>query len=232
MLDQAFDALKSYDWGQDTKALNPIDDAIVASHGDSARRGELEKRLAALLKSDVSLDAKQYVCRKLMVIGTSDSVPALAALLSDKQLSHMARFALERIPGPEAAAALRDALPKLSGELKIGVIGSLGSRRDEASVPALVEMIGEGDAGVARAAAYALGAIRSPQAAQALSQAKAGSDVAPAVTDASLACAEALLADGKNNDALAIYKRLAAGNPPKHVKLAATRGMLASATKQ
>ena len=47
----------------------------------------------------------------------------------------MARYALERIPAAAAAAALRDALPKLTGTLKVGVIGSLGVRRDAASVP-------------------------------------------------------------------------------------------------
>ena len=49
----------------------------------------------------------------------------LAALLPDEKLSHMARFALERIPAPEAAKALREALSKTQGEVKIGVISSL-----------------------------------------------------------------------------------------------------------
>ncbi len=54
----------------------------------------------------------------------------LAAVLADKDNSHMARYALERIQASEVAAALRDALPKVAGALKIGVIGSLGARRD------------------------------------------------------------------------------------------------------
>jgi hypothetical protein len=65
-----------------------------------------------------------------------------------------------------------------------------------------------------------------------LAAAKPSAEVKPAVTDASLACAESLLADGKNLDALAIYKGLVAGDPPKHVKLAASRGMLACASKK
>jgi len=44
-----------------------------------------------------------------MVVGTASSVPALAALLTDNELSHMARFALERMPAAEAGAALREA---------------------------------------------------------------------------------------------------------------------------
>jgi HEAT repeat protein len=232
MLDQAFEALSKFDWGQDAKVLSPIDQAVIATRGDAAKRKELEDRLVAALKTEMPLDAKQYVCRKLMIIGTAAAVPTLAGLLADKQLSHMARFALERITVPEAAAALRDALPKLAGALKAGVISSLGTRKDAASVAALVDLVGDGDATVARAAACALGVIRTPEAARALSQCKPSSEVKSAVSDASFACAESLLAAGKNLDALTIYKRLAAEDPPKHVKLAATRGMLACAGKK
>ena len=160
MLDQAFEALKTYDWGTDPKVLSPIDEAMVATRGDAAARKELEARLVAVLKTDVSRDAKDFVCRKLTVIGTAASVPALAELLAVKDLSHMARYALERIPAPEAAQAMRDALPKIDNALKVGVMGSLGVRQDVASVPALVALLGDADATVARSAALALGAIR------------------------------------------------------------------------
>jgi HEAT repeat protein len=232
MLDQALTALKTYDWGQDPKTLSSIDDAIVASHGDAAKRKELEEQLAALLSGETTFDGKQNVCRYLMAIGTAASVPAVAALLADEKLSHMARYALERNPSAEAATALRDALPKVKGELKVGVISSLGSRGDNASVGALAELLGDGDPAVAVAAARALGAIRTAEASKALGQASPDPKVQPAVTDAALSCAEALLASGKNIDALAIYKKFAGEGQPKHVKLAATRGMLACAGKK
>src|SRR5262245_35270259 len=232
MLEQAFEALKTFDWGQDIQVLAAIDEAVVATHGDTAKRKELEDQLVAILKIELPLDAKQFVCRKLRVIGTAASVPTLAGLLSDQQLSHMARYALERIPTPEAASALRDSLPKLSGALKVGVISSLGTRKDAASIPTLGELLGDGDVTVARAAAFALGDIRTPEAAQVLARTKPADDVKSAVTDASLACAETLLSAGHNPDALAIYKRLLTGDPPQHVKLAATRGMLACAEKK
>src|SRR6185503_11166877 len=98
MLDQAFEALKSYDWGTDRNLLNPIDEAVIAVHGNDAASKELETRLAAVLKTAVSRDAKDFVCRKLMIIGTGASVPTLAEMLPDKDNSHMARYALERIP--------------------------------------------------------------------------------------------------------------------------------------
>jgi HEAT repeat protein len=231
-LDQAFEALKTYDWGADPKILNPIDEAVVATRGDNAARQELEARLLAVLKTDVSRDAKDVVCRKLRVIGTAASVPALAELLPHQDLSHMARYALERIPAAEAAQALRDALPKIDNVLKIGVLGSLGARQDVASVPALVALLGDADAAVARSAALALGAIRAPEAASALREAKPESDeLKTAVTDACLACAEGLLAAGKKGEAMAVYKGFIGEDQPKHVRLAATRGMLACAGK-
>ena len=228
MLEQAFEALKTYDWGVDKKVLKPIDEQVVATHGDEAARADLEAKLAAVLKSDVPRDAKDYVCRKLMVIGTAACVPTLAEQLPNPEMSHMARYALERIPAPAAAKALRDALPKVDNSLKIGVISSLGVRQDADSVPLLQGLLADDDADVARAAAYGLGAIRSAAAATALANGKPSDAVKPAVADASLACAETLLADGKNAEALAIYKGLVS-NPAKHVKLAATRGMLACA---
>jgi HEAT repeat protein len=232
MLDQAFEALKTYDWGADPKLLNPIDEAVVATRDDAAARQELEARLVAVLKTEVSRDAKDYVCRKLRVIGTAAAVPALAELLSHQELSHMARFALERIPAAEAAQALRDALPNIDNALKVGVMGSLGARQDVASVPALVALLSDADATVARSAALALGAIRVPEAASALREAKPQSDALRiALTDACLACAEGLLAAGKKAEAMTLYKGFVGEDQPKHVRLAATRGMLACAGK-
>ncbi len=231
MSDAAFEALKTYDWGTDRKVLKPIDDAVVATHGDEAARKELEAKLIAVLGTEASRDAKQFVCRKLMLIGTTASVGSLTKLLHTEELSHMARYALERIPAPEAASALRDSLPSLSDELKVGVIGSLGSRQDEASVAVLSKLLAGTNAAVVRSAAAALGAIRSPSAAKTLAASKPSDETRSAITDASLACAEGLLASGNKVEALAVYKSVAGANPPKHVRLAATRGMLACAGK-
>jgi HEAT repeat protein len=232
MLEQAFEALKTYDWGVDPKVLAPIDEAVITTRGNDETRAVLEKQLVEVLNSEVSRDAKDFVCRKLMYMGGAACVPALAGLLSQAELSHMARYALERIPAPAAAQALRDSLPKVSGELKVGVISSLGDRQDADSVEMLGGMLGDADAAVARAAALALGSIRTPAAAKAIAGAKTvNSDAKPAVTDASLACAEALLADGAKADALLIYKKIGSEDQPKYVRLAATRGMLACAGK-
>jgi len=229
-LDKAFEALKTYDWGQERKLVQPIEQAIIDADDDIAQRREIEARLAAVLESDAPYDAKQYACRRLRVVGTAASVPALAPLLTDKKLSHMARFALERMPEGQAGDALREALGKVDGQLKIGVISSLATRGESASVAPLAKLLKSDDAAVAQSAAQALGVIGSADAAKALSDGVTDKNKS-AVADALLVCAEQALADGKKAEALVIYKGLAKDDQPKHVRLAATRGMLACAGK-
>jgi HEAT repeat protein len=168
------------------------------------------------------------------MIATAQSVPALAALLLDPELSHMARFALELNSAPEAAAALRDALSRLSGPLKIGVIGSLGKRRDAASAAAQTALLADADKAIAIAAATALGAIGTPAAATALCEClqKKPEGLTAALTDACLACAEQLLADGKKTEAVAVLKSLSGDDQPKHVRVAVARGLLVAAGKK
>jgi len=232
-LDKALEALKTYDWGQDRAVLNPIEKAVAASHGDAAAQKALEAKLVAVLGSDATRAAKDFACRQLSLIGTADSVPALAALLPDAKLSHMGRYALERIADAAATKALRDALGKVNGLQKVGVINSLGVLRDAEATGALTALLGDSDAEIASAAAAALGSIGTAEAAKALGdfQKKAPEALKLAAADACLTCAERLLAAGNKVQALLIYKTLSAADQPKHVRLAAMRGMLAATGK-
>lgn len=231
MSDQAIEALSSYDWGKDYGAIKPIEEAIVSTQGDVEARKTLEGKLAAVLNSDASRAAKDYVCRQLRIIGTAASVPATAGLLSDKELSHMARYALESNPAVEASEALRDALSKVDNELKVGVISSLGNRQDNASVQLLGGLVGSSNVAVARAAATALGDIRTAEASQTLANCKpSDAAVTAAVADAALSCAESLLAAGNKAAALSVYKKYSTAEQ-KHVQIAAKRGVLATLAK-
>jgi HEAT repeat protein len=217
---KAFEALTTYDVGSGRAALMPIDDAVVASLGDTAARKELSQRLAAVLSVKVSIVAKEYACSKLRLIGSAESAPALAALLGDKDFAHAARDALEAMPCPEAVQAIRAALPKLAGLQKVGAIQALGTRRDAASVPALARLLADQDPQIAAAAAAALGEIGTLEAADVLRK------VLPNVpaADALLACAERLAANGQQAEAKAIYAALDVQQQPKHVRWAAARG--------
>ena len=118
-------------------------------------------RLVAILKDPgASVYARAKACQQLAVNGGKDAVPALAALLSDARLSHYARFGLEPNPDVSASEALRKALGEVKGPLLVGVINSIGVRRDAGAMEALGRLVREGDATVSRAANAALARIR------------------------------------------------------------------------
>ncbi|MCD6304084.1 MAG: HEAT repeat domain-containing protein, partial [Planctomycetes bacterium] len=173
--------------------------AVVCIVAGTSHAGEAE--LLATLDSDSPLKAKVDACRQLARVATAKSVPTLAGLLSNPKLSHMARYAMESIPDPSVDEALRRAAGKLTGRLLVGVIGSIGVRRDAKAVGLLAGLLGSNDAEVARAAARALGNIADAGAAKALTEAlaKAPADRRSAVCEGLLRCAEQL-AGGKRLD--------------------------------
>ena len=189
---------------------------------------EQVNKLTAVLKSDASHKEKVDACRQLAVVDTKDAVAPLAALLADEKLSHMARYALEPIPDPAVDKALRDALGKLKGRLLVGVIGSVGVRRDAKAVGALVKMLKAPNAEVAQAAARALGSIGNQRAARALQRAlsstPAGNQLA--FCEGLFRCAEALAAKGRRNRAVQIYDRLRKMKAPHQVRGGALRGAI------
>jgi len=229
MLDQALESLKTYEWGVDPKAVKSIQDAIVASHGDAAARKKLESTLADVLSTDVPRAAKDIVCRALKTIGTAHSVPALAKLLHDEELSHMARHALQTNDAPEAVKALVGAIDKAPKKIKIGIISSLGARGTGVPVAPLATTLTDKDAEISTAGALALGAIGSTDAAKALGSAKVNDTNRIAVCDAMLHCAENMLAHGKKADAKTIYGTVLKIGPTKAAKIAADLGVKASA---
>ncbi len=194
-----------------------------------------EAELIAVLKSDAPQKDKADACRELTKVATKESVPVLAGLLTDEKLAHMARNTLEQIPDPAADAALRDAMGKVQGRLLMGVIGSLGVRRDAAAVDAIAKLLGDPDAALARAAARALGEIATTKAARALDAALAGAPAANQVDfcEGLFRCAETLEAEGQGAAALAIYERLRGlPNAAHQIRAAALRGVILAKPKE
>ena len=119
--------------------------------------------LVRILESDDSSEfSKAKACQRLAVVGDDTAVPALSRLLSDPKLSHYARTALEPMPGDAASQALREGLGSVEGSLLVGVINSIGVRRDVGALPALAALRYVDDSGVASAATWAIGRIRRP----------------------------------------------------------------------
>jgi len=200
---------------------------MLARPGTQAQEARDETKLIEILESGAARRAKADACRGLTVVGSEKCVPVLVGLLGDEKLSHMARYALEPNPSPTVDEALRKALGAIKGRPLIGVIGSVGVRRDAAAVDALARLLGSDDSEVAQAAARALGRIGGPTAAKALGSALAGAKPAlrPHVVEGVFRCAEALDAAGQGPSALAVYERLLSLDPlPHQVRTGALRG--------
>jgi HEAT repeats len=198
----------------------------TASSQDGVHPAEdREAKLLAVLKSNAGEKEKADACRELARVGTKEAVAPLAALLGDEKLSHMARYALEPIPDPAVDDALRDATTRLKGRLLVGVIGSIGVRRDANALDLLKQRLSDTDPEVAQAAARALGSLGSSNAVHALEDSVAGAP-APnqqAIYEGLFRCAESIAAHGKRDDALAIYDRLSAPQVPEAVRHGATK---------
>jgi len=228
-LDDCAKQVAAYKYGDSRQALINMEGLIRASFGNAEQRKAIIGKLAGLLAAaDTTPDAKRFACQQLSIIAGPEVVAAAAKLLPDADLSHAGRTILERVPGPEAAAALRDALGALKQKLLIGVLNTVGQRRDQDSVGAVVKFLGDADAGVASAAATALGKIGGADATKALAAArgKAPAPVRPAVINAYLRCADALVAEGKAAEAAAIYVEMTDAKEAKNVRIAALRGLV------
>lgn len=232
-LNAAFAALETYNQGSSRGALLPIDQAVKASLGDEPARAALEQRLVGALQRGGSSPAVEFICSKLAMIGTKSSVAALAALLGKPEFATAARNALEAITGGGAAKALREALPKLSGLEKAGVIHSLAVRRDTGSARLLTVLLRDTDPVTAGAALAALGDIGSVKAAKTLRAfaPKAPEAIRLQVADAALVCADALIAAGKKSEGRTLAQMLDVPEQPKHVRQAAARLLALQAGK-
>jgi HEAT repeat protein len=193
-----------------------------------------EQQLIGILQSNQSPREKDAACARLKRIGTERCIPALATLLTDEQLSHSARYALESMPYANAGQTLTDALGKTSELTKAGIINSLGFRQETRAVPALATLLTDHDANVAAAAATALGQIGGSTALKALQAATASSagPVHDAVVDACLRCANSLLAADSQSKAMAVFQQLYDTEKKDGIRTAAYRGMIQASGKR
>jgi len=232
-LKELLEKVKTYDWGQSRLALTEVSDIVRKAHGSEAQLAEIEKELLGVLNSDAKRAGKQFVCRELSIIGTGQSVPTLAGMLVDEETSDMARYALERIPGSAVDDALRGAVRKAKGNAKIGIVNSIGQRRDAKAVRNLSRLVGGKNEALASAAAAALGQIGDAAATKALAEAKdkTSGKLQMVVLDAYLKCADRLAAEGDKTQAVAIYKELQKADMPKPIRTAAVAGMISAMKK-
>ena len=225
---QALKAVLAWDYGKGSGELQYLAGLAVQAGKDAALRKDLEGRIIAALNSPGTNAGKGFLCRQLVIVGTQKCVPALAKLLTDKDLSHMSRYALERIPGPAADEALRKALGQVDDRLKVGMIYSLGRRGDEAAVDRLIPLLGSKNEEVLTASLVALSRIATDKAVQAVAQARgtARGKLRPVATNAYLDCAARLARQGKKAEAAAIYTKLYQPGESSMCRVAALRIVL------
>lgn len=235
-MEEAIAKLQRFQNGQDQRVLDDVDQFVnmaTAQPISSRERTELASRLAALLETDASFEAKQFVCRQLSKIGTPKEVPLLAKMLTDEKFSDMARYGLGPIAGPEVDAALKAALGQAQGKVRIGIINSMGYRRNQESLLMLIPLIADGDTEIAKAALSAVGRIGGARAAETLVHRLAESKPEERFleADALLACADGFVAQGQKDKASELYASMLKPEMPVMTQAAALRGLASVGAK-
>jgi len=225
MLQTAADYTRS----ESREQLAVLAQLIQSTSRNPTWRRQLAKKMAERLGSSATEDFKIFICEQLSLIATPAEVPLLVKELGDEKLGFHARLALERLPGSEVLKALRDSIRGLSGRPLIGVVNTLGERRDTQTIKILSRYLKQGqDAEAISAALQALGKIGGDEAVEALAacEARLPADLRPHVGDSLIKCAEGYESAGKSGEAAKIYKKLINSAQPPHIRAAAFLGVV------
>jgi hypothetical protein len=228
-VEAAFAALRTYGAGSSRALLMPIDAAVAACVPNPAARKLVEEKLVAVLKFGCSTVAGTYCCSQLRLAGSERCIAAVEPFLMDPEMQAAARDTLEALPGKAPGKALMKSLdqvlgkPGREGSLAVGLINSLGVRREEASVAKLSALLRDKDEEVVSASAAALGKIGSPRAGKALGAwfEKCPSTQAEKGADALLTCIGSLRSSGDRRRAESLRAILLSRPVPPQVQKAA-----------
>jgi len=220
-----WEALPRYQFGQSREPLADIEGQI--RNADKAERENIERRLLSILQAPTTTkDSRRFICRWLGTVGTGRSVAPLAALLTDADLAHPARIGLEALDDPSAGQALVEALPKVQGNLLIGVISSLGAKRVPQAVPELAGLLRSTDPSVVQATLSALGQIGTEEAGKVLAAATVNPSLRRELARARVSVAGWLAESGKRAEASALFRELMSGSgQAPEIRVAAFQGL-------
>lgn len=229
-LREALKPVATFDYTQNGRIIDELDGMVVEAAKEPGTRAVAEQQLLEALAQAKTPSAKALLCRQLRTAGSEKSVPALAALLTDAELAHMARYTLSRMRYDSASTALHDALNRTSGKVQAGIAGDLGERRYHKALPDLARLLAGRDTVVAGAAALSLGQLGGSDTSAALlaARGKCADSVRPRIDDALMACAEQYVADGRAEEAVRLYERFYSPDFPKHIRVGALRGLVVS----
>lgn len=221
-------------YGENMNAHRAAEQALTLMAYRATRPGAETERAAiarALLRcaqnSSLNQPARERSLYFLSLTGGSESVPALSAMLNDPAIREMARFALVRIPAPEAGRALINALPKADPAFQVAIMGGLAERKERAAAPVVAKMLSSDNPQVRRAALETLGSIPNRASADLLWRIRtrgAGWERI-AARDAYIRLAESLAASGSPGAALPMFTRLRSQAENSVEKCAALNGL-------
>ena len=234
VFDNMLERAASYKYGESRKDLVDISAFLRLVNDNTGLLAQAEKKLLAVLQSDATLDAKAFICDRLSLYASAQSIPVLASLLSDPTIFEKARFALERIELPEATQALENALLHTSGASKIALITSLGHKQDTNSLVTLGLLMKDRVDPVAHAAIAAVGRFGTIKSTAVLSETRKSAPAARRIyfSDALLNSAATLASAGRLPEAATIYKNLRETGESEEIKFAAFRGLILSDDSQ
>ena len=234
-IDAVLKDLATFEYSRDEAALYRLREYVLA-HNKTEEARACEQELLAALGPTTQPYAVMALCRELRLVGSEKSVPALEKLLLGGETSDAARYALEKIPGAAADAALLGALGTAQGEAKAGLVSSLGDRRSAEAVKPLAALITGQDGALARAAITSLGRIGGAEATSALAEAysRAAGELKTELAYALVGSTDALVAARDFPAAQALADKILATPPaelPRPVRQSAFRGRLMSLEK-
>jgi len=228
-LESSIEKLQAYEYDKTNGVdLRWVESQIALASADNSVRGKVETKLIDSLAKAKTNDAKQFLCRQLRTIGTSQCVPQLASMLTDKDISHMARYALGRIETPEAGNALYKALGQTSGKIKAGIINTLVQMEYAAAAYDITKLVNDCDKDVAIAAIRGTGRLGDRRTVVMLQRmrASAAKDMQVEIDSAILNCARRLVEKGDGRSAVEIYREYYNGKYPEHLRTAGLRGLV------
>jgi HEAT repeat protein/type 1 glutamine amidotransferase len=215
-LEAILDDLESFEYSKDEEVLYRLREYVLNHRNDDEARADCEERLLEFLGTNKNSAAKLAVCRQLRLIGNEKSVRVLSPMLLQDETTDMARYALEKIPGPAPDGALLAALDSAQDDIKLGIISSLGERKTQESVKALAQLLSDTNAAIVSASAVSLAKIGGRDAAGVLAEAfdRAEEPLKTEIAYPLLSCAERFIASRDYPSADAVYQKLLNPQPP------------------
>jgi len=209
-------------------ALHCLANHVLVVKDEPGRR-QLCEAIAGELGGARPKHVQAFLCQELGWAGGHESVSALAKLLTDGQLSGPASMAMVAIRDG-AAAGLRAAWPKATGESRRHVMDALAALAEPESADLFQEALHDEDREVRIAAAAGLASLGAEEAAEPLLGAadKAEGWEAIQATKNCLVLAEKLAAAGNKPAAKRIYEHLQTartGAFQQHIREAAGRAL-------